>query len=118
MEGLADLDYHSRLRELGLFSIQGRLLRADLIKIWKAFHPSVDVGLGAVFELSRSNITRGHDYKLMIPICRTEVKRKFINARRVILWNSLPSRVVEAATLESFKTCLEDEINDRLYNYI
>ena len=115
--GLSDLNYHSRLRVLGLFSIQGRLLRADLIKIWKAFHPSVDVGLSAVFELSRSNITRGHEYKLMMPISRTEVKRRFLNARRVTLWNSLSSRVVEASTLEQFKARLEEENSDMLYHY-
>ena len=43
--GLGDLDYLARLRVLGLYSVYGRMFRADLIKIWKAFHADVDVGL-------------------------------------------------------------------------
>ena len=35
--GLEGLDYVARLKRLDLFSISGRLLRADLIKIWQDF---------------------------------------------------------------------------------
>ena len=36
--GFSNLSYRERLHNLGLFSIRGRLLRADLIKYWKVFH--------------------------------------------------------------------------------
>ena len=43
IDGLTGLDYVSRLKKIGLYSIKGRLLRIDLIQIWKAFHSDVDV---------------------------------------------------------------------------
>ena len=38
IEGMVGLDYGTRLERLGLFSVAGRHLRADLIKVWKLFH--------------------------------------------------------------------------------
>ena len=35
IDGMATLSYGDRLRSLNLYSIQGRLLRADLIQCWK-----------------------------------------------------------------------------------
>jgi hypothetical protein len=35
VEGLGDLEYGERLRQLQLFSIKGRLLRSDLVLCWK-----------------------------------------------------------------------------------
>ena len=69
-KGMGGLDYASRLRSLGLFSIKVRLLRMDLIKIWKCFHMEVDLGLLGIFEKARDVGTREHAYKLFIPVCR------------------------------------------------
>ena len=38
IHGLAELPYTDHLKALNLYSVQGRLLRADLIKCWKTFH--------------------------------------------------------------------------------
>ena len=48
MDGMRGLEYGTRLRRLKLFSIRGRLMRIDMIKIWKAFHAEVDVGLSGL----------------------------------------------------------------------
>ena len=53
-------DYHSRLLQLELYSVQGRMLRADLIKVWKAFNCEVDVGLSGIFDRRSHAATRGH----------------------------------------------------------
>ena len=42
---VSQLAYEERLKVLELFSIFGRLLRADLVKCWKIFHSEVDIGL-------------------------------------------------------------------------
>ena len=76
IQGVDNLNYTERLRRLGLFSIKGRLNRADLIKIWKSFHPDVDVGLSMIFERAREMGTRGHLYKLSIPLSNTDIKRR------------------------------------------
>jgi hypothetical protein len=94
VDGLGWLDYVSRLRVLGLFSISSRLLRSDLVKVWKSFHPLVAVYLLDIFELSRDGRTRGHALKLAVPRCHSEMKRRFICVRCVGVWNALPARAV------------------------
>ena len=39
------LDYVSGLKNIGLFSIKGRFLRLDLVKVWRYFHAENDIGL-------------------------------------------------------------------------
>ena len=113
--GIERLDYVSRLRAVGLFSVQGRLLRADMIKIWKSFKSEIDVGLSEVFEMARSVGTRGHPLKMSIPVCRGEVLRRSFAVRRVMLWNSLPGDVVGASSVVSFKRLLDVVLGDRLF---
>ena len=60
MEGLTGLDYVSRLKKLVYIPLKGRLLRIDLIQIWKAFHSDIDDGLSDIFEYPRNTRTRGH----------------------------------------------------------
>ena len=103
IDAYENLDYDTRLRQLGLFSLEGRRLRADLIKLWKAFHPVVDVELTTLFDFPRVNVTRGHEYKIAMPVCRTDIRKRYLNARRVALWNSLPGCVVRAESLDKFK---------------
>ena len=115
IDGLGGLDYVARLKTVGLYSIQGRLLRADLVKIWKSFSAEVDVGVAQLFEMARSVGTRGHSFKMSIPVCRSEVLRRSFGVRRVILWNSLPSKVVEASSVGTFKRLLDEFLGDMLF---
>ena len=107
----------SRLKNVGLFSLKGRLLRLDLIKVWKCFHAETDIGLIRVLELATNVGTRGHDFKLSIPVCRSELGRRTFGARVVRAWNSLPSQVVEAATVEVFKTRLDSIVIEELFSF-
>ena len=115
IDGLRDLDYVTRLKSIGLYSIQGRLLRRDMIMIWKSFNPVVDVGISDMFEMARNVGTRGHLFKLSIPVCRSEVLRRSFVVRRVILWNSLPASVVEATSIDTFKRLLDLFLGDMLF---
>ena len=47
-DGLTGLDYVTRLKKNCLYSIKGRLLRIDLIRILKAFHSDIDVGFSEI----------------------------------------------------------------------
>ena len=111
------LDYPTRLRRLSLFSIHGRLLRKDLIKVWKAFNEH-DVGLSDLFEMARDGRTRGHRFKMSIPVCRGDLRRRFFSVRVVSDWNSLPAEVVESQTVETFKGRLQGFLGDRLYESV
>ena len=115
IDGLAGLDYVTRLKTIGLYSIQGRLMRADMIKIWKAFNGEVDAGVKDMFEMAQSIGTRGHSLKMSIPVCRSEMLRRSFAVRRVILWNSLPFSVVEATSVCTFKGRLDEFLGERLF---
>ena len=96
----------ARLRELGLYSVRGRLLRADLIKMWKVFHTGSGTGVLSLFRLSTNERTRGHSFKLEVPRCNSEVFRRSLPVRRVTVWNGLPADVVESESLSGFKSGL------------
>jgi len=115
IQGTDGLGYVERLKYLKLYSIQGRLLRTDLIKIWKIFHSELDLGLSEIFDRRSHGSTRGHRYKLAIPRMRTEVRRKFFNVRCVKEWNELPAQVVESESLEGFKGLLDRAMGERFY---
>ena len=114
--GFADLPYSTRLSLLNLFSIKGRLLRSDLILVWKilsGFSPS----LGNLFELVGNDRTRGHSRKMFKPRHSTDVRSRFFSLRIIDLWNSLPDEVVSAQSLTTFKRLLEIHLGPRLYEF-
>ena len=115
MEGLREVEYTERLRRLGLFSIQGRLLRADLLKVWKIFHRNLDERLVGLFEMARERRTRGHQFKMSIPICRTEVKRRSFGVRCVEEWNALPREIVMSSSLELFKSRIDCYLSEKFF---
>ena len=116
VDGLRGLDYEDRLQRCGLFSVRGRLLRQDLIRLWKAFNSEVDVGLSGIFERAAEVNTRGHRWKLSVPVCHTEIRRRSLAARCVRLWNGLPSRVVEAESVGIFKKRLGEQLGGDLFS--
>ena len=116
--GLEEMDYNSRLRDLGLYSVYGRMLRCDLLKLWKVFHAEVDVGLADIFERHSHASTRGHRFKLSVPRCRTEIRRRFLNVRSVDVWNGLPAGAVELDTLGRFKTCIDGNLIEIFYRTV
>ena len=90
-------------KKISLYSIKGRLLRIDLIQIWKAFHSDNDVGLSDILEYTRKTCTRGHAYKLHIPLCRKDVKKRSFAVRFVNIWNCIPTETVASDNVETFK---------------
>ena len=103
--GLNNLPYDERLSSLNLFSIRGRLLRADLIQIWKITHDSV------------GNNLRGHSLKLFHPRCDTDTRQRFFPMRCISVWNSLPEEVVMADNLKSFKNLLHRNMRDSFFYF-
>ena len=51
--------------------------------------------------------TRGHNYKLTKKRCSTTRRLKFFSMRVVNAWNSLPVHVVNAVSVNSFKSRLD-----------
>ena len=60
MCGLEGLSYLERLKAMDLFSVRGRLIRADLIKVWKIFNGQSSISPDELFHLSPLVGTRGY----------------------------------------------------------
>ena len=112
---MGTLLYKDRLTRNNLYLVSRTLLRNDLFTVWKSFHPVVAVGLSGVFELGRDVGTRGHNFKLTIPVCFTDMGRRTFGVGVVVHWNSLPSNGVEANTITSFKNRLDRELGVKLF---
>ena len=78
VEGLSDLSYNDRLRRLDLFSFQDRLLRADLVLIWKIIH-----GPETLFTFLSDTGTRGPPYKFNVQRANLDIRRRFFSLRIV-----------------------------------
>ena len=115
---MRSLVYEDRLRRLGLFSLYGRFLRADLIKIWKILKGFTSPQLTDLLELSQFERTRGHPLKLVVPRCHSDVRRRFFSVRTVQIWNSLPADAVECSSVPAFKSKLFDALGNDLYRVL
>ena len=71
-----DLSYSGRLSKLGLFSIQGRLTRADLILYWKIFHGKSYITPQSMFAHPQT-ATRGHPFKITARRTNTNIRQRF-----------------------------------------
>ena len=116
ISGFSDVPYSERLSTLNLYSVYGRLCRADIIKYWKIFHNLSPIKPEDLFSLSRSS-TRGHRYKLNMPRCHLEVRKRYFSIRCIKLWNSLPDDVVAIDSLPSFKASLHTWLSHHLFFY-
>ena len=109
--------YKERLQELRLPSLAYRRLRGDMILIYQILHGLLDVDQD-LLQLSTIKHTRGHRFKLDIERARTLPRRHFLSVRAAGRWNSLPSLVVSAPSLATFKSRLDDHWSEIHYESI
>ena len=102
---MGQLQYPERLSKFGLFTLEKRRLRGDLITMYKYIR-------GQYRDLSHHlfiprTVTRGHPLRLEERRFLHKHRRGFFTVRAVRLWNSLPEEVVMVSTIKEFKRGLD-----------
>ena len=107
INGFKNLTYKERLEKLGLPTLVYRRKRGDMIELYKILHDIYDEQVKPHLPLAQ-DVRRGHQYKLFKKrTLRLDIRKYSFTNRVVDTWNSLPSYVVDANSLNSFKNRLD-----------
>ncbi|MEE4247492.1 MAG: hypothetical protein V2I33_18950 [Kangiellaceae bacterium] len=102
------LSYEQRLRSLGLPTLEYRRLRYDMLQVFKIMNGLEDIDPESLICKANPGRTRGHQWKLKKERTRTARARKSFRHRVVDNWNELPERVVNATSMNEFKSRLNE----------
>lgn len=65
------------------------------------------------FQLCSDRLTRGHNYRLIKPICNNNARAYSFSCRCLNCWNSLPACIVNATSTRAFKNYLNSANLDK-----
>ncbi len=105
LQELQGLEYNERLIRLGLPKLEYRRARADIIEVYRLRHGLDKISTDILITRTNTN-TRGNTQKLFKPRARLNTRKNAFSHRVVDTWNSLPTSIIEATTLNSFKSRL------------
>ena len=110
---LKSKSYSERLKALDMFSLEYRLLRGDLIEVFKIINGIDKINYKDMFVLRNNDRTRGHNLTLQKPSCNLDVRKYSFSNRVVAEWNALPNIVAESESLDIFKKMLDSYLENR-----
>ncbi|KAJ7405117.1 hypothetical protein WISP_141788 [Willisornis vidua] len=95
------------LRDLGLFSLEKRQLKGDLINVCKYLKEGCQEDETRLFLVVPSNRTRGKRQKLRHRKFHLNSRNNLSAVQMTEHWNRLPREVVECPSPDIFKNCLD-----------
>ena len=110
---ISQLPYEERLEALNLSTLEDRRIRGDIIEVFKLVKGFENIDPSQFFSIAREGHrarTRGHQFKLEVPYCRTEKRRNFFSVRVIRIWNKLPVDVVSSPNVNTFKHRYDNHI--------
>ena len=96
---LRSLPYEARLRHLGLWTLEERRNRADLIEVFKIAKGLSSTLWSRFFHKAEGTVTRGHSWKLVKRNCCCDTRLYFFSQRVINRWNSLSQVDVDASSI-------------------
>jgi len=113
VKGLKKFTYETRLKRLGIYSLERRRLRGDLIETFKILTRRERIDSSKFFELSETTSgLRCHSLKLYKQRCCTTDRQCFFSSKVINSWNRLPQDVIEATSVNMFKNRLDKHWKD------
>ncbi|PKU27207.1 hypothetical protein llap_22489 [Limosa lapponica baueri] len=109
---LEHLYYEDRLRKLGLFSLEKRRCRVNLITTFQYLKEYYRRNGEGLFMRECRYRMRGNSLKLEERRFRLDIRKKFFPLRVVRHWNRLSREVVDDPSVEVFMTRLDGALSN------
>ena len=97
---MKQVPYKDRLRELGLFSVEKRMLQGDVMAAFQYLTGGYKKEGGRIFSRVYYNRPRGNGSKLKEGRFKLDMRKKFFTIRVVKHWSCLLREVMDASSLE------------------
>ena len=116
---LKKLPYTERLKVLDLHTLKYRRIRGDMIEIFKIIHQKYDASCSLTKQFNNRVDTRGNKYKLLNTSFQYDIRKYSFKAHTINTWISLPNKIVDAESVNTFKTHLDRYWSDQplLYDF-
>ena len=99
--------YPERLQQLDLTTLEERRLRGDAIEVFKYLRGFLDVDKDSLFTINNVDRPKTRQQHSFMPLCvpraNLDLRKNFFSLRGARIWNSLPSDVRKASSVNSFK---------------